>query len=109
MSLEGYLEDLGISDILQIVSLSKKSGTLTLESNQGKGTITFVDGQVVRAACDQFPEELGQLLRRCGLVSQEQIDQALKQQRSSATHQPLGAIRADRVDLFLLAGGHLCF
>jgi hypothetical protein len=95
MSLEGYLEDLGISDILQIVSLSKKSGTLTLESNHGRGAITFVDGQVVRAACDQYPEELGQLLRRCGLVSQEQIDQALNQQRSLKNHKPLGAILAD--------------
>ena len=37
MGLKGSLEDLGIRDILQILSLSKKSGTLSLQSPQGKG------------------------------------------------------------------------
>ena len=64
MALEGYLEDLGICDILQILSLSKKSGTLILKGPQGEGLVCFVDGQVVRASSSFFPENIGQLLLR---------------------------------------------
>jgi len=99
MGLEGYLEDLGISDILQIISLSKKSGTLTLKSSQGEGAICFLDGQVVRAASSQFPETLGQLLLRERLVTEEQIDQALEQQKQLKEHQPLGVLLAERFQI----------
>lgn len=95
MGLEGYLEDLGISDILQIVSLSKKSGTLTLKSNRRQGAIVFLDGQVVRAVSDQYRDGLGQLLCRSGLACQEQVEKALLQQRSLKCHKPLGEILVD--------------
>ena len=41
MSLVGSLEDLGLGDILQIVSLSRKSGLLLLRSDDGEGRIVF--------------------------------------------------------------------
>ena len=93
MGLEGYLEDLGISEILQIVSLSKKSGTLSLHGNEKEaGTVTFLNGQVVRATSSQYPETLGQLLKKANIVTEQQIDMALKEQQSVEFHQPLGAI-----------------
>ncbi len=49
MSLVGSLEDLCLGDILQIVSLSRKSGLLLIHSEQGEGRIVFCDG-LVRAA-----------------------------------------------------------
>ncbi len=92
MGLKGYLEDLGISEILQIISLSKKSGTLTLRAKQRQGAIAFLDGQVIRAISDQGSDSLGQLLCRRGLISKEQLNQALAHQRSLKKHQPLGKI-----------------
>ena len=41
MSLVGNIEDLGLSDILQIVSLSKKSGVLYLSQKNRHGNIYF--------------------------------------------------------------------
>lgn len=99
MALEGYLEDLGIRDILQILSLSKKSGTLTLKSQQGEGLVCFVDGQVIRASSSFFPETLGQLLRRNKLVTEEQVDNALKYQQALKVHQPLGQILIARFQI----------
>ncbi|MDX2481668.1 MAG: DUF4388 domain-containing protein [Desulfuromusa sp.] len=96
MALEGYLEDLGIRDILQILSLSKKSGTLTLKGRQGEGLVCFMDGQVVRASSSLFPETLGQLLRRNKIVSEAQVIEALRCQQNLNTHQPLGKILIDR-------------
>ncbi|HKK52148.1 MAG TPA: DUF4388 domain-containing protein, partial [Myxococcota bacterium] len=46
MSLVGNLEDLSLGDILQIISLSQKSGVLVLQSSQGEGRIVFRDGLV---------------------------------------------------------------
>lgn len=99
MALEGCLEDLGIRDILQIVSLSKKSGTLLLKQRQGEGVISFLNGQVIRASSTFFPETLGQLLRQRNLVTKEQVVAALKYQQQLEKHQPLGQILIEKCKL----------
>ncbi len=99
MGLKGYLEDLGISEILQIVSLSKKSGTLALQSKQGQGTIAFLNGQIISAVSEQSSGSVGQALCHSGMLSQEQLEAALAHQRTLKKHQPLGEII---VELFQL-------
>lgn len=96
MALEGDLEDLDIRDILQILSLSKKSGVLTLKSRRNdEGCICFSQGQVIRASSTVFPQGLGQLLCRNELVTKTQVDEALTYQRSLSDHKPLGQIMVD--------------
>lgn len=92
MSLEGYLEDLSVCDILQILSLSKKTGTLVLKSQCDEGSISFSDGHVIRAFSSCFPEGLGQLLRHEDIVTEEQVESALIHQKTLSDHQPLGQI-----------------
>jgi len=95
MGLEGFLEDLGISEILQIVSLSKKSGTLSLADAGRTGSITFLEGQVVRATASEYPEGLGQLLISAQLINEQQLDAALEQQQALVEHRPLGVILSE--------------
>jgi hypothetical protein len=96
MALEGDLEDLDIRDILQILSLSKKSGVLTLKNRRDdEGCICFTQGQVIRASSTVFAQGLGQLLCRNDLVTQTQVDEALKYQQSLPDHKPLGKIIVD--------------
>ncbi len=99
MALEGYLEDLGIRDILQILSLSKKSGTLTLKGTQGVGVVSFLNGQVIRASSSLFPETLGQLLRKNSIVTEGQVEEALTLQKKLNLHQPLGQILIDEFQI----------
>lgn len=99
MALEGYLEDLGIRDILQILSLSKKSGTLKLKGAEGEGVVTFLDGQVIRASSSLFPETLGQLLRKNNIVTEEQVSEALIWQENLELHQPLGQILIEKFQI----------
>ena len=47
MSLVGNLEDLPLADILQIVSLSKRTGILTIETEEGKNIVVFKNGLIV--------------------------------------------------------------
>ncbi len=46
MGLAGNLEDLSLGDIMQIISMSQKSGLLLLKSDQGSGQIVFCGGLV---------------------------------------------------------------
>ena len=44
MSLVGRLEDLALPDIFQIISLSKKTGTLIVRSRRGTGMVSAPAG-----------------------------------------------------------------
>ncbi|MBE0597006.1 MAG: DUF4388 domain-containing protein [Desulfuromonadales bacterium] len=99
MSLVGNLEDLGLGDILQIVSLSRKSGVLSLQSRGREGKIIFLNGQVIRATASTFRENLGDLLLRQGLVDVEMLKKALYLQRHADQPQRIGEILAERFGL----------
>ncbi len=77
MSLVGSLEDLGLGDILQIISLSRKSGRLLLRSSEGEGRIIFEQGLVRAAFLKGEPEDLRGLLVSGGFVDAEDIDRAV--------------------------------
>ncbi len=76
MSLVGSLEDLGLADILQIVSLSRKSGMLVLRSESGDGRIVLRDGLVQGAAIKGEPEDLRGLLLAQSCVDAQGFDRA---------------------------------
>ncbi|NJC88834.1 MAG: response regulator [Desulfuromonas sp.] len=95
MSLVGNLEDLGLGEILQIVSLSRKSGVLELNSRDRSGKIIFQSGQVIRATATTFPENLGDLLLRGGMVDLATLKQALIVQQEKADGRRIGDILAD--------------
>ncbi|TYP00127.1 response regulator receiver domain-containing protein [Geothermobacter ehrlichii] len=95
MSLVGNLEDLGLGDILQIVSLSRKSGVLRLRSHDREGTIVFFNGQVIRATSSQHRENLGHLLLQRGMVDADTLRQALTLQKRMADPPRLGVILAE--------------
>jgi len=103
MALEGYLEDLGIHDLLQILSLSKKTGTLNLKGIEGEGVVCFKNGEVIRASSSVFPETLGQLLCKNNIVTEEQVVEALDQQKNLELQQPLGQILVDRFQIASVA------
>ncbi|TLM61377.1 MAG: DUF4388 domain-containing protein [Deltaproteobacteria bacterium] len=95
MSLVGNLEDLGLGEILQIVSLSRKSGVLELSSRDRSGKIIFKAGQVIRATATTFPENLGDLLLRGGMIDLDTLKQALVVQQGKADGRRIGDILAD--------------
>lgn len=99
MSLVGNLEDLGLGEILQIVSLSRKSGTLTLRSKGHEAAIVFRYGQVVRASSSMFPQSLGELLTRQNVIDPAILRKALALQQSEGFLERLGAILVKHFDV----------
>lgn len=57
MSLEGTIRDLGLQEVGQLLSLSRKSGTLSVHSvlRGARAWIRFVDGAIVDAGCGAPP------------------------------------------------------
>ncbi|UCE85070.1 MAG: DUF4388 domain-containing protein [Deltaproteobacteria bacterium] len=74
MSLVGSLEDLGLGDILQIVSLSHKSGVLTLRCDGGEGRIFFESGRVRGACLKGGSEDLRAVLVSNGAISEADFE-----------------------------------
>jgi hypothetical protein len=91
MSLVGRLEDLALPDIFQIISLSKKTGTLLVRSHKGTGMVVFKDGQVIQAASDSIRDSLGNILVSQGMLTETALSQALVRQKVEAD-KPLGMI-----------------
>lgn len=92
MSLVGNLEDLGLGEILQIVSLSRKSGVLQLNSRDRDGRVIFHDGQVIRASASTFPENIGDLVLRAGMADMETLKKALVIQQESNDDRRIGDV-----------------
>jgi len=91
MSLVGRLEDLALPDIFQIISLSKKTGTLVVRSRKGTGMVVFKDGQVIQAASDNIRDSLGNILVSQGMLAEASLSRALSLQKRE-TDKPLGMI-----------------
>jgi len=92
MSLVGSLEDLGLGEILQILSLSSKSGILRLHSRGREGTIVFRLGQVIQAASSTLQENIGEVLIRKGRLDLGTLRAALTQQEREGYQERLGSI-----------------
>lgn len=93
MAIEGPLRELGLTDLFQLIHLSRKTGTLTVRaaSYPRPALVHFDRGAVVgtRAAGDST--RLGQLLLRAGKASEGQIQRALQEQHAEPSLR-LGAI-----------------
>jgi len=83
MSLVGRLEDLSLGEILQIVSLSKRSGLLRLESPGGKASLYIRSGKVIYAASSDEKEGVLSLLVENGLIEAHRL-QILREKLESS-------------------------
>lgn len=91
MSLEGRLEDLGLGDIFQIISLSKRSGVLTIIRKDGTGRLVFNKGLLIYGSSDSV-NRLGYTLVKKDLITNEELEKALRIQKTNGMKVPLGAV-----------------
>jgi CheY-like chemotaxis protein len=64
VSLLGRLEDLSLTDIVQIVYLSRRTGVLEIVDDRGRHTVMFRQGLVVNASSPEHPDLLTFLVAR---------------------------------------------
>jgi len=86
VGLRGELGDFGIAEVFQLIGQQRKSGVLDLKNGSRHVQIAFDRGFVVRAApMGPRPyEALGAMLRRCGLLTRERVDELSRECVASA-------------------------
>jgi len=82
MALEGSLKEFGLADILQLLYFQKKTGALVVEGRFDRVKILFKDGNIVAIESRRRLESnrLGRIMIKKGLLTQEELDELLKQQ-----------------------------
>ena len=93
MGLSGKLETMGLPEVLQWISTSRKTGTLYLRRAAVEKRIVFQTGEIYSSWSNHPRESLGQFLIRDRLVSEEQLFSALLRQEQLG--KMLGAILVD--------------
>lgn len=104
MSLAGRLEDLALSDVFQILSVGRKTGTLIVNGSKGSALILFKNGLIVRAETDDIDSSLSDYLMSAGLVKNTMVNMAIEVKKklpSKSTAEilfDLGSISKDSLD-----------
>jgi len=89
--------ELSVPDILQILSLGKKTGKLRLSRLGNTGEILFKNGKVIYATCDSTRSTLGQLLISQKHLTEDDLMAALELQHlSTDSKKRLGAILIEK-------------
>jgi hypothetical protein len=92
MALVGKLEDLQLAELFHLLSLFKKTGKLTLNADDSTGAFYFKQGKIYHASNGKPGPVLGELLVRRHLLSQPELDRALRIQGEGPDWRRLGAI-----------------
>src|SRR4051812_34169862 len=86
--LQGRLGNFAISDILQMVSFSGKTGTLTLIQGWNTRTISFEQGRITYVAAGARLPSMFDLLVRTGRVQRTQLE-AFRSRRPGRTEEEM--------------------
>ncbi len=92
MALAGTLKDFGLPDIVQLIGLQRKTGTLHLKNEGETVKVIFENGNIVAAesSMGRPADRIGRALVTQGAITQDQLDQALSVQKQ--TMQRLGHV-----------------
>lgn len=92
MALAGTLRDFGLPDIVQLIGLQRKTGTLFLKSEGETVKVLFDGGNIVGAESSvaRPSDRIGNALVSQGSITKDQLDQALSVQKQ--TMQRLGHV-----------------
>jgi tetratricopeptide (TPR) repeat protein len=80
MAIKGSLKEASLPDVLQLLSMGKKSGCLSVAHRTSFGYIYFEKGRISYASVVNRRDRLGDLLVKGGAISQQQLDDAIAAQ-----------------------------
>src|SRR6185503_3087219 len=77
MAIRGSLKEASLPDVLQLLSMGKKTGCLSVTHRNSFGYIYFDKGRICYASIVNRRDRLGDMLIKIGSVTQAQIDAAV--------------------------------
>lgn len=90
MALKGNLRDFSTTQLLNLINLARKTGTLTVErSSKETARMSFREGSLIFASVNHGDGRLTSILQRAGKLSQEQAN-TIRKERGKAGDKELG-------------------
>jgi hypothetical protein len=86
------IEDLGAADFMMMLAHNQKTGQLTIENGEDRLKLAFRNGAIVYAASTGIRETVGAMLVRRELITEQQLEKALRLQREREGGALLGQI-----------------
>src|SRR5438128_5147318 len=80
MAIRGSLKEASLPDVLQLLSMGKKTGCLSVGHRGSFGYIFFDKGKISYASIVNRRDRLGDMLVKNGMITQEQLDKAVDAQ-----------------------------
>jgi hypothetical protein len=94
MSLNGNFETFNLNSIFQLLSDDQKTGVLKVRNEDKEIRIYIKDGEIIYATGSQNTDRLGHFLINKGIISQEQLQEALR--KGKAEKKALGKILLEK-------------
>ncbi len=92
MTITADIEDLGAADFMMLLAQNQKTGQLTIENGEDRLKLAFRDGAIVYAASTGIRETVGAMLVRRELITEKQLEKALRVQKQRDGSALLGQI-----------------
>ncbi|MBI5805202.1 tetratricopeptide repeat protein [candidate division TA06 bacterium] len=92
MAIKGSFKEISLPDVLQLLSVGHKTGCLKVTDGKNFGSIFFNDGKICYSNLLNRPDRLGDRLLSRGLITNSQLEEALKHQQADTDGRRLGGI-----------------
>jgi len=91
MALKGNLRDFSIVQLLNLINLARKTGTLRIEKSDEQAHLGFKEGKLVSATVNGHGGDLAAALRRSGMITEEQA-RTIKSRAGGRSDKELGLL-----------------
>jgi Domain of unknown function (DUF4388) len=96
LALQGNIERFTLPEIFQLLAMGRKSGTLGIQREDTIVMVYFKEGSIIYGYGPRQTYHLGQLLKDRGVLTAEQLEQAIRVQSHDNNTHRLGAILISR-------------
>jgi hypothetical protein len=98
LAIQGSLEEAPLPDVIQLLSLGRKTGCLTLVEREMEGEICLEEGRICHAAVFGRRDRLGDMLVRTGRITQDALESAVAVQRAGGKRVSLALLESGQVE-----------
>ncbi len=92
MAFMGETTDVGVAELLSVLARRKHSGRLHINATGDEVQVTLESGKVTQVSSSHHSLRLGRVLVRQGVLTETDLDNAVRDQTSGQSGRPLGQI-----------------
>jgi hypothetical protein len=91
MALKGHLRDFSTTQLLNLINLARKTGTLEIGTREAQARLCFKEGKLIYSALNGQGDSLATVLHRAGKITEEQA-RTIQAQAQAKSDKELGLL-----------------